>query len=62
MSTDNTSQIDREKLESVQRLDALLSLIAKVMLAQDLRAKELLKEETDNGELKCKATNKSNQV
>lgn len=45
-STDNTSQIDRDKLESVQRLNSLLTLIAKVMVAQDLRVKEALKEKT----------------
>lgn len=61
MRSDSTPQIDKEKLESVQRFDSLLTLIAKIMVAQDLRGKELLKEKTNN-ERDGKTTNQSDQV
>lgn len=62
MPADNTAQIDREKLESVQRLNSLLTLIAKVMVAQDLRTKEAIKEKIADGDINCQATNQPNQV
>jgi hypothetical protein len=62
MQTDNTPQIDQENFESVQRVDSLLTLIAKIMVARDLRAKEAKKEETDDGDWDRKTTNQPDKV
>lgn len=62
MHIDNTPQIDQENSESVQRVDSLLTLIAKVMVDRDLRSKEALKEKNDNGECDCKTTNQPDKV
>lgn len=61
MTSDNTSQIDREKSESVQQ-NSLLTLIAKVMVDRDLRSKEAVKESIDDGEHDCKTANQSDKV
>jgi hypothetical protein len=62
MHTDNTSQIDKENPESVQRVDSLLTLIAKVMVDRDLRSKEAKKDKIDDGERDCKTTNQPDKV
>ena len=62
MPTDNTSQIDKENSESVQRVDSLITLIAKVMVDRDLRSKEAVKETDNNGEHDCKTANQSDKV
>lgn len=61
MTNDNTSQIDRDKSENVQR-ESLITLIAKVMVDRDLRSKEALKEADDDGQRDGKTTNQSDKV
>ncbi len=62
LRTDSTPQIDKEKLESVQRINSLLTLIAKLMVAQDLRTKEAFKEKVKDEQLDGKTSNKPDQV
>ena len=62
MHIDSAPQIDKENSKSVQRVDSLLTLIAKIMVARDLRAKEAKKEEADDGDRDCKTTNQPYKV
>lgn len=62
MPTDNTPQIDRDESENVQRVDSLLTLIAKVMVDRDLRSKEAKKEDIDNGERSRKTSDQSDKI
>lgn len=62
MHIDSTPQIDKEDFESVQQVDSLLTLIAKIMVARDLRAKEVLKDKEDDGDRDCKTTNQPDKI
>lgn len=62
MAIDNTSQIDRDKSENVQREDSLLTLIAKVMVDRDLRFKEAIKDSSKNGEHSSQTTDQPDKV
>jgi hypothetical protein len=49
MKNGNASKIDKPDISNVQRLDFLLTLIAKLMVDRDLRSKEALEDlETKN--------------
>ena len=62
MHTDSDMQIDNEKSESVQRLEFLLTLIAKIMIDRDLQCKKATKEKIDRGECVGATSNQTNQV
>ncbi len=61
MKNGNASKIDKPDIDNVQRLDFLLTLIAKLMVDRDLRSKEAL-EDLETEHERSKTAISSDQV